>query len=115
MSKRSCAAAESAESAVLRMARVNVRFRLPAAYCQHVFKLHFAAEQIQCAANCHIDVVVSQFFEQLQVFKTSHAAGVRHRKSFIFASSSTSSVSTPEAFPSTSTAWIRNSSQYSDR
>ena len=37
------------------MARVNVRFRLPAAYCQHVFKLHFAAEQIQCAANCHID------------------------------------------------------------
>lgn len=61
MSKRSCAAAESAESAVLRMARVNVRFRLPAAYCQHVFKLHFAAEQIQCAANCHIDVVVSQF------------------------------------------------------
>ena len=84
MSKRSggAATAESAAGAILRMARVNVRFRSPAAYCQHVFKLHFAAEQIQCAANCHIDVVVSQFFEQLQVFKTSHAAGVRHRKIF---------------------------------
>lgn len=84
MSKRSCAAAESAESAVLRMARVNVRFRLPAAYCQHVFKFHVSAKQIQCASDRHIHMIVPNLFQQFQIRKVSDAAGICNREIFHF-------------------------------
>ena len=77
----------------------------------HYFAIgKFPAEQIERAADRHIEPVLSQFLQLLNIGKIPDAARIGERDLSQLPSISASGSSIPSALPSTSTACTRNSS-----
>ena len=82
---------------------------------EHLIKDKFSAKNIKRASDCHVDLPAAKPPEQVYILITVHSARIRDdlpaRAAAPLPELSDKPLLNPWHFPSTSTAWIRNSSQ----